>query len=483
MPHLQDTERLPHIRQTFRTKQNTASCVMLLPSRQRQRNPVPRGQECTGIIVIRIRQISQAASNQGASFMNSPQTNSKQAALRSATSPHQFPRRILLMVTGRTPQVVTETLYALTVERTGVREPFLPTEVHLVTTAEGAQDARLALLDPKDGWFRRLCADYDLQGIQFTQEQIHIIHDEQGNAVDDIRNAAEHEACADLITDLVRRFTVADDAALHVSLAGGRKTMTYYLGNALTLFGRPWDRLSHVLVNQPYESNREFFYPTPRTQRIYVQSLNRYFDAREAEVTLADIPFVRLRDNLPSQLRSLEQGLAHFTDVVTAMQQALEPAAVRIDLDGGAIEIADGRRVPLSGADLAFYLWVAQRTRQGREPLRIPGKTPKRWPPQQRALYADYADEYFEAADHAGAREGTGIELRAERAMTNGFFHQRKHSIHDLLEQHLGPLADAYAIRAIKPGRPAGYGLKIAPERIEVVGAPTSTPVGAASGA
>ncbi|MBP6582128.1 MAG: hypothetical protein KA204_01445, partial [Chromatiaceae bacterium] len=47
-----------------------------------------------------------------------------------------FPRRILLAVTGLTPQVVTETLYALAMER---QPPFIPTEIHLLTTAEGAE--------------------------------------------------------------------------------------------------------------------------------------------------------------------------------------------------------------------------------------------------------------------------------------------------------------------------------------------------------
>jgi len=55
---------------------------------------------------------------------------------RNRKEPHEHPRRILLMVTGRTPQVVTETLYALSVKRD---PPFIPTEVHLVTTAEGAR--------------------------------------------------------------------------------------------------------------------------------------------------------------------------------------------------------------------------------------------------------------------------------------------------------------------------------------------------------
>lgn len=36
--------------------------------------------------------------------------------------PHQFPRRILLCVTGLSPQIITETLYALTEQQ---RPPFV----------------------------------------------------------------------------------------------------------------------------------------------------------------------------------------------------------------------------------------------------------------------------------------------------------------------------------------------------------------------
>ena len=42
------------------------------------------------------------------------------------------PRRILLAVTGLSPQVVTETLYALGVAEQG-EAAFLPTDIHLIT--------------------------------------------------------------------------------------------------------------------------------------------------------------------------------------------------------------------------------------------------------------------------------------------------------------------------------------------------------------
>ena len=390
---------------------------------------------------------------------------------REPREPQDFPRRILLMVTGRTPQVVTETLYAIAVRPQPPARPFVPTEIHLVTTAEGYQDARLALLDPAAGWFHRLCADYGLSGIAFGPDQIHRITDAAGRPVDDIRTAAEHDACADLITERVRVFTADPQAALHVSLAGGRKTMTYYLGNALTLFGRAQDRLSHVLVPPPFESNREFFYPNPESRALYIEPLKRYFDAKDAEVTLAEIPFVRLRDSLPTRFKTLEQGQARFTAVVEAMQQALAPGAVRIDLQHGCLLVADGRRVALAGADLAFYLWMARRRLAGASVVRIPGKDPGRWSTTERALYTGYLTEYLAEADRLDIREGTAVGARAIGAMTNAFFHQRMTSIREQLEESLGPLAEVYAIHAMTPGRPAGYGLGLAPDQIRIVAA------------
>lgn len=244
----------------------------------------------------------------------------------------------------------------------------------------------------------------------------------------------------------------------------------HYLGNALTLFGRPQDRLSHVLVPQPYESNREFFYPTPKSRPLSTGPLKRDLDAKDAEVTLADIPFVRLRNSLPSRFKTLEQGAARFTEVVAAMQQALEPPAVTVDFRARALHLADGRRVELGAADLAFYTWLARRAKRGAPPVRIPPEDQRRWKPAERAEYRAHLAEYQAEAERADVREGTGTELRAAGAMTYDFFHQRKAHIRECLEEALGPLAEAYAIQAIEGGRPARYGLAIDPERIDIIG-------------
>ena len=75
-----------------------------------------------------------------------------------SVEPHVYPRRILLAVTGLSPQFVTETIDALAVAG---RPAFQPTEVHLLTTVEGKRNAELSLL-AGDAWLGQLCDEYDL---------------------------------------------------------------------------------------------------------------------------------------------------------------------------------------------------------------------------------------------------------------------------------------------------------------------------------
>jgi CRISPR-associated protein (TIGR02584 family) len=391
----------------------------------------------------------------------------------TALQPADFRRRILLMVTGRTPQVVTETLYALAAAPPAAQRPFVPTEVRIITTAEGAEDARLSLLSTDPGWFHALCRDYDLPAIAFTDLHIEALEDADGCPLPDIRTGIDNDRAADQIVQRVRELTADPEAALHVSLAGGRKTMGYYLGYALSLFGRPQDRLSHVLVSAPYESNREFYYPTPYSKVIYTVGATpqqqRPIDAHDAVVTLAEIPFVRLREHLPGQLKILHQDNVTFSAVVAAMQQALEPARVVIDLPRGGLMIAGDHFIPFSAADLGFYAWLARRQLAGSPPVRIPSQNRDKWTAAQRGEFAAYLTEYEREAERASARDNVGIEMRVAGAMTYRFFHDRKTSIAETLEEAVGPLAEPYCIRAIEPGRPAGYGLAIEPGRISII--------------
>ncbi|MGH6893265.1 MAG: CRISPR-associated ring nuclease Csm6 [Dongiaceae bacterium] len=249
---------------------------------------------------------------------------------RDPADPSTFPRRILLAVTGLSPQVVTETIYALAVQTRGQTEPLVPTEIHLITTDTGRDQAVNNLLSDKPGWFHRLCADYRLPAIDFDRDFIHVMTGAEGHPLDDIRTPADNERAADFITEKVRELTHDDNAAVHVSLAGGRKTMGFYLGYALSLFARPQDRLSHVLVSAPFESHPDFYYPTP--YQCILQTRDKppiALDARDAVVSLAEIPIVSLRNGLP---KGLLAGTATFNTTVNAARASLAAPDLTIDV-------------------------------------------------------------------------------------------------------------------------------------------------------
>ena len=265
--------------------------------------------------------------------------------------PHHYPKRILLAVSGMSPQIVTETLYALS--QTQQDQPFIPTEIHLISTTTGKNRAELELLHATSGKFHQLCKDYGLQGIQFSADNIHVITDKNGVLLEDIKTPEENEAAADFITQKVNELTRDTESALHVSIAGGRKTMGYYLGYALSLYGRAQDRMSHVLVTDRYESLAEFFYPTIDSQVIYGRD-NQPLDTQAAQVILASIPFVRLRGGLP---HFLLEGKASFNDSVRFARTLEADPLLEIDLALGCL-YANSIAVPLTAVNFAFYLWI-----------------------------------------------------------------------------------------------------------------------------
>ena len=370
--------------------------------------------------------------------------------------PQDCPRRVLVAVTGLSPQIVTETLYALAVEQ---EPPFIPTEIRLITTEEGGERAKLSLLHPESGWFHRLRTDYGLPAIAFGPEHIHVLRDVGGRPLGDIRTPDDNTRAADTITEIVRNLSRDGDSALHVSIAGGRKTMGFYLGYALSLYGRIQDRLSHVLVSAPYESHPEFYYPTVRSKVIYTpHPHNRPYDTRDAEVTLATIPFVRLRDELPE---AILDGEIRFDDAVSAAQRAIGPTELVIDLPGRRLR-AGGHVIALSPLHLAFLAWLARRRMHGDGWLACPSKDA---PEPHHA--AGFLAEYRAILGEMGDDERTARRLRDEGGMTSEFFSQTKSKLHRNLRARLGRRhARPYLVSEEGSRSRRRYGLDIDPGAI-----------------
>jgi len=366
-------------------------------------------------------------------------------------SPESYPRRILLAVTGLSPQIVTETLYALALTR---KPAWIPTEVQVVTTLRGAENARLNLLSEEPGWFHRLCRDYDLPPIAFGASDIHVMCRRGGEPLEDIRDDADNMAAADFITEHVRALTADEQASLHVSIAGGRKTMGFFLGYALSLFGRAQDRLSHVLVSSPFESHKDFYYPSPATRVLHTKQ--HTLDARDAKVWLGDIPFVRLRDGLPEALLS---GTSRFPDSVIAAQRSLAPPSLVVVLsDDGAMIRAGETVVDMAPAEAAFYLLMTRAAADGRT---------LRW--DDPGLAQTYLGEYARFAVPASARYEEA-EKRLADPLLDDWFEERKAKCNGALRKALGKAgACTYEIQGFGAKGKMRFGLPLASDIIHIL--------------
>ena len=361
-----------------------------------------------------------------------------------------FPKRILLVVTGLTPQVVTETLYALAVTQ---EQKFVPTEIHVITTAEGAQRVRLSLLDARVGHFHTLCREYNLSAILFPISHIHIIPDPQGQPLADIRTPEDNLRAADFISHLVRNFCHDDDAALHVSIAGGRKSMGFFVGYALSLFGRTQDVLSHVLVNDPFESLTDFFYP-PKQGCVLHDRNQRPVHTDDARIMLADIPFVRLRNGVPAKLLS---GNLSFVETVRGMQCGLNFTSLVFDCKEHAI-CCGKRWVKLPPSLFSFYLWLAKR--------RVNSMGEGGAICWRDTDHSEFLSVYTEVVgDMSGHLESTRKSL--EHGFDNGeFFEQKVSKINAIIRRDMPLDAYMYLISSFGEKSNKKYGLRVLPEHI-----------------
>lgn len=260
-----------------------------------------------------------------------------------------YENRILLAIVGNSPAVVTETLYALTQTE---ERPYIPTEIQIITNAGSYQHIIDTLLG-KHGKVKQCCDDYDIPPLIFSESNIYQIESKNGTTLEDVTTKEDNTIIADYLTNKVRELTANDDTSLHVSIAGGRKTMTYYLGYAMSVFGRIQDTMSHVIVDDIFFS-KDFYYPTPERE-IIKSYKGKEFNASEVDVMLGYLPYIRLRDKLANKLLD-EEGIT-FSEIIDAAQTKLEPPRIELrnkELFFGNVDLT----VKLSNKELSLYLLI-----------------------------------------------------------------------------------------------------------------------------
>jgi CRISPR-associated protein (TIGR02584 family) len=286
---------------------------------------------------------------------------------------------VLLAVTGMSPAILTETIWALAREK----PPLIPHRVIAITTTFGSGQIQNALFTPQadyngqcvfDCLRDHLAADgHDVTGRLRYEERILRIWNERTRRYEplpDIRTRAENDAAADFIIEQVRAFTEAEDTQLVATIAGGRKTMGALLYACMTILGREEDRLTHVLVNEPYEEpGMKFYFPDQPVGQLVTKAGGTVL-ARDARVELADVPFVPLRNLFE---RDLVKRPATFTALVQRCRKHVAEQARRnlkliVWRSRPQIQI-NATKVKLSPKQHLLIMLLAEAAAQGRAPF------------------------------------------------------------------------------------------------------------------
>lgn len=376
-----------------------------------------------------------------------------------------LPSTILLAVTGMSPAVLTETVWALAQEK----EPVIPDRVVVITTIGGRQAIERELLMPSQPDVPTVWQQLRLAVLGQSAEKdsrlnfdavrlIEAPNPRTGTSdwLEDLRTPEENAATANFILAELRRWTETPDTRLVVSIAGGRKTMGALLYACASLLGRDTDRLTHVLVNDPFDDPRlkpRFYFPKQPQQSLAATD-GRTVSAADAKIDLADIPFVPLRNLFE---RDLVRKPGTFVELVQRCRGKVEEIArrnVRLKLTWSRRVIAvNDLRIKLSPLQCLLMLFLAENAKHA---LPAPDKYENAIEPLQA----------FAARVKATCVAEDGNDWRDEASLQKDFDGQRLRKVLDELKTKLrqaGP--DAAVLIPLLPEK-GRFTLDLAPAAI-----------------
>ncbi len=309
----------------------------------------------------------------------------------TTTISNTAPIPVLLCVSGMSPAIISETFYALAKR---AKDPFIAQKIAVVTTAKGMIEIQEKLLDSKV--FDAMCQqnqwpvpEWDIRAVK-----------RNGVALDDVFNEDDFNDLADTVMNTIRDYTkkqpqpdkpkkprrkkgdpvvvveedesekqpLPDQYRIHASLAGGRKTMSYYLGQAMNIFGRPQDRLSHVLLKEGFENKVSNFY-YPYQPESLVDRDNKPLSLSPCAddiVSLTEFPVISLKSNV--NMARFENQTLHFSEILQAINDEQNKVIHPIQFKLGKYHKSNSREVvfgfdkaELAPENLAVLLWLAWR--------------------------------------------------------------------------------------------------------------------------
>ena len=262
----------------------------------------------------------------------------------------------LICVTGITPQIITETLFCLTVQKKiGIDE------LYIVTTTRG-RDVILGVDEkikypPFKNELKRMCTHFKISLPKFEYNDNYIkVAKEQSLELSDVRNDKHNKLFPNKLCEFINEKTRDRNNILHCSISGGRKSMSVDMAFALSLFGRENDKLWHVLTHE----NQEFkhFFPENKKQ--------------EKELELAELPFVKLRSIIGKETNNKSFEKMKFTDIVNFTQAELKTAfSDKLIINKNDITLGEYESFRMEPAAMKLYKFILDAKINGEESVTV----------------------------------------------------------------------------------------------------------------
>ncbi len=364
---------------------------------------------------------------------------------------------ILICVSGLTPQIITETLFCLS-----VKNKVRIDEIYLITTTRG----RTVLLgkDPEKftpkvsflSELKNMCALYKLPLPEFAENDKHIIiAKEESVELYDIRSDADNQLFPNKISEFLRTITERENITLHCSISGGRKTMGVHLAFGLALFGRANDKLYHVLTSE--ENEFKGFYPKTKKEADALQ--------------LAEIPFVPLRPLVAETLKIQNPLQLNFTEIVAECNNKLKMLSTQnaliVDTIRRQFRYANSseRAEPM---ELALYTTFFNKKREGSNFLEQSYLTGKDFCDEMKfILQTQYGRYYDDTPTHGGRKERKWYNSSFEMELLRQKFSKINKKLKNLIPDE--DIASGFFISSERTYGVKSYGISAPLSRIKLI--------------
>ena len=259
-------------------------------------------------------------------------------------------KNILLISSGLSPQVITESLYYYQQRK----NPLTIHEIHVITALSGAKLIEEELFNGPC-WYFKYLDDYGIKkdAINFNEENVHVLKDQNGKPLEDLLTITANSAAITQIFSIVEKLTDNPENRIIANVAGGRKTMSVFLGQAMQFYGKEHDLLTHVIIDDKYFRLSDFYYPPPK--KLIRKVGSKTVDYSKIKIHLNELPYIRLKPALGTLL-SHTNGKDLFQLVSKAEKHIYDLVKpVKIEVDKDYIIKINNESISLPKKDLAIY--------------------------------------------------------------------------------------------------------------------------------